>query len=122
MTNRRLSPLAWLGIGLAVAISLMAILGALAFWAWGGSYNGGDYGMMGNGSWGWAALMMGIPAVILIVILVVVLVGIRDPVVVQSPATTALETLNTRYARNEISREEFLRIQSDLAGSRGGPG
>ena len=121
MKNQRLSPLTWLGIALVVAIALMAIVGALAFWTWGGSYGSG-YGMMGDGSWGWPVLMMGIPAVILIIILVVVLVGIREPVTIQAPTMPAPETLNVRYARNEISREEFLRIRSDLTGTQGGPG
>ncbi len=122
VTNRQLSPLAWLGIALVVGIALLAIFGALAFSTWGRPYADGSYGMMGGGNWGWAALLMGIPAVILIIILVVVLVGIRDagPVTVASPPLTALETLNVRYARNELSREEYLRIRSDLTGTPGG--
>ena len=121
MTNQRLSPLTWLGIALVVAIALMAIFGAVALSPWGGSYGGG-YGMMGNGSWSWALLMMGIPAVILIVILVVVLVGIREPssTPAQASAMTPLETLNARYARSELSREEYLRIRNDLTGVHGG--
>lgn len=115
-----MSPLLWLGIALVVAIALMAIFGALFFWNYGGS-DGGYYGMMGGGSWGWSVLLMGIPAVILIVILVVVLAGIREPapMLVSTPPSTALETLNSRYARNEISREEFLRMKADLTGAKG---
>lgn len=120
MTNRKLSSLTWLGIALVVGIALLAIFGALAFSTWGGPYGDGSYGMMGGGNWGWAALLMGIPAAILIVILVVVLMGIREPVPNPAPTTTPLEILDVRYARSEISREDYLRIRSDLTGPHAG--
>ena len=121
MPNRRVSPLMWLGVALVIAIALMAIFGALAYSTYANS-NDGYYGMMDGGSWGWSILMMGIPAVILILILVVVLVGIREPEPVTLPGTppSPLETLSGRYARNEISREEYLRARDDLIGTSGG--
>lgn len=123
MTERRTHPLMWLGIGLIVAIALLAIFGALSFSAYGGYYGGGGYyGMMGGGGWGWAILMMGIPLGILIIILVIILLALRDstPAPLAPAAPSALETLNARYARNEITREEFLRIRGDLTGAEGG--
>lgn len=112
MASPKTSPLAWLGIGLVVAIALMVILGVLSF-----STYGGYYGMMGTGSWGWALLMMGIPAVILIVILLAALGGLREPMAY--PASTPspqnpLEILDQRYARGELTREDYQKIRDDL--------
>ncbi len=116
MENSRTNPLTWLGIALVVAIALMAIFGAITMWTWHGGYAGGDYGMMGGSNWGWAAVMMVVPAVILVVLLVAVLVGTREPVATGTPAPTSspLEILDARYARNEVSRDDYLRIRSDL--------
>lgn len=112
MAEERISPLAWLGIALVVAIALMALFGALSF-----STYGGYYGMMGSGSWGWALLMMGIPAVILIVILLAALGGVREPAPYSAyvpPSGNPLEILEQRYARGELTREDYLRIRDDL--------
>ena len=112
MANERMSPLAWLGIALVLAIALMAIFGVLSF-----STYGGYYGMMGSGSWGWAVLMMGVPAIILIIILVVALGGLREtapyPAYAPPPANP-LEILEQRYARGELTREDYLKIREDL--------
>ncbi len=116
MTNTNSNPLPWLGIALVIAIGLMAVLGVLSF-----STYGGSYGMMGGGSWGWAALMMGVPAVILIIILLAALGGLREPMPSAGyapPPANPLEILEHRYARGEVSREDYLRIREDL---RGGP-
>ncbi len=115
MASRKMNPLTWLGTALVVAIALMVILGVLSF-----STYGGYYGMMGTGSWGWALLMMGIPAVILIVILIAALGGLRETVMPPAspgyvpPPPNPLESLDGRYARGEVSREEYLRIRDDL--------
>ena len=113
MTNQRMSPLAWLGVALVVAIALMAIFGVLSF-----STYGGYYGMMGSGSWGWALLMMGIPAVILIVILFAALGGLREPVGYPNyvpPPQNPLDILEQRYARGELTREDYMKIRDDLS-------
>ncbi|HII40568.1 MAG TPA: hypothetical protein HA326_05050 [Thermoplasmata archaeon] len=113
MASQRMSPLTWLGVALVVAIALMVILGVLSF-----STYGGYYGMMGSGSWGWALLMMGIPAVILIVILLAALGGLREPAgypVNVPPSQNPLEILEQRYARGELTREDYLKIRDDLA-------
>ena len=107
-------PLAWLGVGLCVAIALMVILGALSFWTYGGDYG---YGMMGGGFGWWAALMMGIPAVFLIVILFVVLSELSRPVAPRDPTIsreTPLDSLERRYAQGAVSRDDYVRIREDL--------
>lgn len=112
MANPKLSPLPWLGIALVVAIALMAILGILSF-----STYGGYYGMMGGGSWGWALLMMGIPAAVLIVILLAALGGLREPTAYPAhvpPSQRPLDIVEQRYARGELTREDYLRIRDDL--------
>lgn len=113
MTNQRLSPLAWLGIGLVVAIALLALFGALSM-----SSYGGYYGMMGSGSWGWGLLMMAVPGVLLIVILLAALGGLGErPMAAPSWTSTspsAVEVLDSRYARGELSREDYLKIRADL--------
>lgn len=112
MASQKVNPLVWLGIGLVVAIALMVILGALSF-----SNSGGYYGMMGGGSWGWAMLMMGVPAVILIIILLAALGGLREPVAYPAyaaPAQNPMEILEQRYARGELTREDYLKIREDL--------
>lgn len=113
MTDRKWSPLLWLGVALVVAIALMVILGAMNF-----STYGGYYGMMGSGSWGWVMLMMGVPAVVLIVILLVALGGLREPILYPPypPARSQpLDILEQRYARGELTREDYLRIRDDLS-------
>lgn len=110
--NTKTNPLTWLAVALVVAIALMAVLGSWAM----GTY-GGYYGMMSGGSWSWAMLMMGIPAVILIVILLAALGGLREPTAVPAYASAThqpLEILEQRYARGELTREDYLKIRDDL--------
>lgn len=113
MSNARLSPLTWLGIALVVAVGLMAVLGGLTM-----STSGGYYGMMGGGSWGWAVLMMGVPAVILILVLLAALGGLSEPRPYAAPfapvPTSALQVLDERYARGELTREQYVQMQGDL--------
>lgn len=110
--NEGRNALTWLAAALVVAIVLMAVLGAVTM----GTY-GAAYGMMG-GSWGWAVVMMAVPGVLLIVILLAALGGLREPAA--GPAYGSmhprpLEILEQRYARGELSREDYLRIRDDLA-------
>lgn len=115
---------AWLWA--VVAILLIVVVAVLA--ATFAPYGGGYYGMMGAG-WGWGVAMMLVPLVVL-VLLILVLAGALTPHEVPAryvpvapppvPGPTALEVLNARYARGEISRDEYLRIRADLTGAPGG--
>lgn len=106
----------WLVFAIVLAVGLMAVFAA-AFMPFGTSY-----GMMGVGM-GWGALFMVVPAVVLILVLLAVL-GAFSPSLpyvpsayapsVYVPVPAPLEALDGRYARGEISREEYQRIRADL--------
>jgi len=90
-------------------------------------YAGGYYGMMGGG-WGWGIAMIVMMLVSLVVLVLLVIafagsLGRRELPWAYAPATaalmptgSALEILNARYARGEISQDDYLRIKSDLTG------
>ncbi|MHB0876074.1 MAG: SHOCT domain-containing protein [Anaerolineae bacterium] len=82
--------------------------------------------MMGTGGW-LVMLLLGLALVVLVVVLVIALIAAASrgrsgttagPMVHES---AALSAARERYARGEISREEFLRIRDDLEGRSGGP-
>jgi putative membrane protein len=111
MENRQSNPLVWLGIALVIAVGLMALFAALV----GGPWGMGD-GMMGVG-WGWGmALFMIVPAVFLIVVLLVALGALGERTTSRTP--TPLEILEVRYARGEVTQEEYKRVRADLEGRR----
>jgi len=112
MTSK-INPLAWLAVALVVAIGLMATLGSWAM----GTY-GANYGMMGSGGWGWGVVMMAVPAIFLIVVLLAALGGLSEPPASPAQAwspASPFEVLEQRYARGELTREDFLRIRDDLS-------
>ncbi len=113
MSAPRLKPIGWLGIALVVAIALLAVFGSLSLAA-----DGGYYGMMGTGTWGWAVGMMAIPAVVLVAVLVVALRGLGEPPL---SAPDPLRILDGRYARGELDRDEYMRMRADLAGRTSSP-
>ena len=115
MTNRKTSTLLWLVIALVISVAAMAIIGALTF-----SGTDNNYGMMGGGDWGWGMAFMVVPAIILVLIIVVAIGGLDErPAYNMYPAYVPpqpgpLDILNQRYARGEISPEEYDRIRTKL--------
>ena len=108
------NPLWWLILTLILVVGLVALFAALA------SPYARGYGMMGWG-WGWGVMMI-VPLGILVLI-VLVAAGAFAPRAVTlaylpsaPPPSAAFEILNARYARGEISREEYLRMRTDLDG------
>ena len=83
------------------ARDLLLILGAVLFILFLSSFGGG---MM----FGW--MFMWLPIVVLVVLLVILLGkgGMREH------KGSAIEVLDKRYARGEISREEYLRMKGEI--------
>lgn len=117
MAQRESNPVLWLGLAIVLAVGLMALFAALL------TPYGTGYGMMGWGM-GWGALFMVVPALFLILVLLAALGAFRPSPSFVPPypamAPPAVEALNLRYARGEVSREEYARIRSEIEGR--GPG
>jgi len=104
---------AWIVVAAILAVGLLGLFAAAA------SPFGGSYGMMGGGTWTWGILMMGIGGLVLIVILLAffwILRGAYPTAAypVYMPPANALDALDQRYARGELSREDYLSIRGDL--------
>ena len=111
MEAKETNPLLWTAFAAVLVVGAVLLIAALAV-----PYGAG-WGMMG-----WGAIFMVVPLLVLILVVILALGASRprEPVPRYAPppssAGTALETLNARYARGEISREEYLRIRADLEG------
>ncbi len=125
MEARRSSPWLWPVLAILVAMGVLILLAVVM-----SPLGGGYYGMMGGG-WGWGMAMipmMFVPFVVLVV-LVLVFAEALSPrgvpltyvpaITTPMPAGSALEILNARYARGDISRDDYLRIKTDLTGDGG---
>lgn len=113
MTEGKTSALVWLVVGLVISVVLVGILAASSY-----SQSDGDYGMMGG--WGAGMAFMAVPAIILIVIALIVVgeIGERPgyntyPVYVP-PQPNPLDILDQRYARGDISSDEYYRMKAEL--------
>ena len=101
----------WIAFSVVLVVGVVLLVAALA------APYGAGWGMMG-----WGAIFMAVPLLVLILVLILVLGAFRPrdlvPLYALPPpsAATTLETLNVRYARGEISREEYQRIRADLEG------
>jgi uncharacterized membrane protein len=63
--------------------------------------------------------MIAVPAVILVVILWAALAGLGAPsVAAHGVLLTPLDILDERYARGELSRDDYLRAREDLVPGR----
>ena len=111
MDAKETNPLSWIAFSVVLVVGVVLLVAALA------APYGAGWGMMG-----WGAIFMVVPLLVLILVVILALGASRprEPVPRYAPppssAGTALETLNARYARGEISREEYLRIRADLKG------
>ena len=100
----------WVFVFLIVLISVLSV----TMWGLGGGYMSGMIGMMGYG-WG---------SMVLIPIAFLVLIAIGAYYLVTGSAGTsrsasnrsesALEMLKKRYAKGEITREQFLTMRTEL--------
>ena len=78
------------------------------------------HGLEGMG-WGW--LGMGFVHMVLFWVLVAVCIAILLAVMRSSRGRSALEILQIRYAKGELTREEYERMKHELAGDeRAGTG
>jgi len=108
--SERNRDLVWVFVFLVVLISVLLVM----MWGLGGGYMSGMMGMMGYG-WGFMVL---IPIVFL------VLIALGAYYLVTGSAGTGrsasngggrvLEILRERYAKGEITREQFLKMKREL--------
>ena len=122
MEARRSNAWLWPMLAILPVVALVVLLVAAS-----ASSGSAYYGMMGVG-WGWGVAMMLIPLGVLVLLLLVIVgaasprqvpMGYAPPAPPPVPSASALEILDARYARGEISRDEYLRIRSDLTGAHG---
>lgn len=100
-----------------IGVILLVLLIAAPL-AWGG-WRGDGWGMMGSGMMGWgllAAVFMVLFWVLVIWAVVALVRGLSQSGGSDSSrAESALEVLKKRYARGEISKEEYEERKKDLA-------
>jgi uncharacterized membrane protein len=109
----------WLIPTLAAVIAILVLAGVVAAIAASTSF--GAYGwMMGGGTWSWmwgfGALMMMVPLVLLALLLVVLLrASSPSPMLVPvAQSADPLTEVRLRYARGEVSQEQYRAILRDL--------
>ena len=113
MTESKTSALVWLGVGLVISAVLVGIVAASGL-----SRSDGDYGMMGGGGVGMA--FMAVPAIILILIVLIAIgefgerPGYNPYPVYVPPQPSPLDILDQRYARGDISSDEYYRMKAEF--------
>lgn len=100
------------GVIIAILIILPMVLGLVSGW------QGGGWGMMGPwmmGGWGWMWFMPVLWLLFLGLIIWAIVAAVRRPGESgESTEGSALEILKKRYARGEISKEEFEEKKKNL--------
>lgn len=116
-------------LAIVVVIIALVVILPLMMWAAAGAWmeSWGFPNMMG-GWWPLVGLGMGLPLIIIVVILLIIMREERQNVPipppppiyppVTPPQTAALQVLEMRYARGELSREEYWRMREELTGGK----
>lgn len=116
-------------MAVVIIVLVLATIVPLLMWATANAWmeNWGFPSTM-TGWWGIMGLTMGLPLIIIVVILLIIMREERQnipippppPVYppVTPPQTPALQVLEMRYARGELSREEYWRMREELTGGK----
>lgn len=101
------------GVIIAILIILPMVLGLVSGW------QGGGWGMMGPGmmgGWGWMWFMPVLWLLFLGLIIWAIVAAVRGTgAPTGSSENSSLEILRKRYARGEISKEEFEEKKKDVS-------
>lgn len=100
--------LIWLFMFLVVLIIILPVL----MWGLGGGYTSGMMGMMG---YGWGSMVL-IPIMFLVLIALgayYIITG-SSRIEKSNRGGRAVEILRERYAKGEITREQFLKMEKEL--------
>ncbi len=122
-TTERTDPTLWIVLAL---VALLVVPGALMMGFWGTGMMGGT----GMGNWtGWGLVGAFVGLAVVVVVLYVLVKAIQAtpsrpvyapyayaPPPYPSPAADSRAILDARYAKGEITRDEYLRMRADLEG------
>ena len=105
-------------VGALVGVVIVVAIAAVALTL--GSSGGSGYGWMMGGGWGWmwgvGALLMTIPLILFVVLIFALLRSANPPTVVvpAAPMTDPVTEARLRYARGELTPEQFRQLMGDL--------
>lgn len=105
---------------MVLIVLLVVVLAAVAMTAWAGSgWGGGMMGYYGGSGWGWMAVAGAVVmALVLVFVVLLVYALVRGTAPNYAPPARTDDPQNEarmRYARGEISREQYQQILRDLS-------